>query len=127
MSEVQVQDALEDILSRVTFQVYYRQLGAVSVHFGSQAVYEAARYLSTTRMGGSVDWVVEGWVGEWDDLTVVPNFPDTSPRISLWLFGSFPRQRNTVLVRKGWWTLYLPAGVERRVVGVNISRLLLGR
>jgi len=119
---VALQNAEEDILNQVVFQAYYRQLGMVSLHFGVDALYSAAEYLANGSRGGTLSWVLPGRLAQWDEVIVAPGFSD-SPTISLWLVGSLYRQRNTVLVRKGWWTLYLPSVVERAVVSVRPPRL----
>jgi len=106
------QSAEEEILDKVLFQVYYRQLGMVALHFGTEKIYQAAVNLSNGPRRGKVSWVNEGRIFQWDDILVSPGLPDT-PKISAWFVGSAIRQKNTACIRKGWWTLYLPESVSR--------------
>jgi hypothetical protein len=92
------------ILDGLVFQAYYRVLSFVSIHAPVSEVYEAARHLAETKRGGEVYWVVEGRVARWDGLDVSPPYGVT---MNVWLFGAKLRGKNTVLARRGWWSLYL--------------------
>jgi hypothetical protein len=120
-ASITYQNAEQEILSEALFQVYYRQMGTVALHFGVSTIYEAAQYLATTPRGGTLSWLLNGRLAQWNDVIVAPGYSD-SPTISLWLGGSASRQKNTVLVRKGWWTFYLPSVVERTVTAVTALR-----
>ncbi len=106
-AQIPVTNPEQEVLNQVVFQTYYRQLGIVSIHFGVADVYAAAQALSATPRGGTVTWVVQDRVFQWDGVRITPQF-DTSPVMSMWLFGGKNREKNTVLTRKGFWTLYFP-------------------
>jgi len=91
------------VLEKILFQCYYRVLSFVSIHTGINNIYKAAKYLSeNTDKNGKVYWVVKGKIAKWDNLQV---FPDIT--MSVWLFGSELRQKNTVIARVGWWKMYV--------------------
>jgi len=91
------------VLDALVVQCYYRVLSFVSFHSGIDASFKAAQHLAETKRGGSVYWVVENsGVARWDDVEVFPGI-----RITIWLFGSKVRQKNTCLARRGFWALYL--------------------
>jgi len=109
------QDADQALLDSVIFQCWYRQLGIVSINIGTGRVYPAARYLAANGRGGSLSWVSTGRVMQWNDVVVAPGLPD-SPVVSMWLYGSAALQHNTVLTRKGFWSLDLfPAATSLRL------------
>jgi hypothetical protein len=114
------ENAYQDIIDRAVFQVYYRQLGTVALHFGVNTSFPACQYLADRSRGGKVSWVVPGAFGQWDGLQVTPGYSD-SPLMSLWFFGSAYLQKNTVFVRKGFWTLYLPDKLANKVVSFSPS------
>ena len=90
------------MLDALVVQCYYRILSFVSYHFGIDASFKAAEHLAETKRGGKVYWIVEGRVARWDDVEVFPGV-----RITIWLFGSEIRQKNSCLARRGFWALYL--------------------
>ena len=90
------------MLDALVVQCYYRILSFVSYHLGIDTSFKAAEHLAETKRGGKVFWVVEGRIARWDDVEVFPGV-----RITIWLFGSKARQKNTCLARRGWWALYL--------------------
>ena len=100
------QTPAEAVVDNVLFQVFYRQLGVVSVNFGTGDVYQAAQYLAAHGRGGSVSWVETGRLAQWDGLYVTPGVSG-SPAIDVWMFGSKGLQHNTVLLRKGFWSFDL--------------------
>ncbi|MEM3656760.1 MAG: hypothetical protein QXP58_09650 [Thermoprotei archaeon] len=107
----QITTAQEALIAQAIFQMYYRVLGMVSLHFGITETYNAMNAL-TSIYGGTLSYVVPGRVIAWNNLFVAPEYAD-SPTMSIWAFGSSIRQLNTVFVRKGFWTLYLPSSVTR--------------
>ena len=99
------------VIDSLVVQCYYRVLSFISFHFGIDDAFRAAQYLAETKRGGTVYWVVErAGIARWDDVEVFPGI-----RITIWLFGSKLRRKNTVMARRGWWALYL--------WDVNVKRL----
>lgn len=98
------------ILDTLVVQCYYRVLSFVSYHYGVDDSYKAAKHLSNIKRGGKVYWVLKDRVARWDDLEV---FPGT--KMSVWIFGSKHRQKNTVLARVGWWKLYIIDVLTRKI------------
>jgi hypothetical protein len=95
------------VISRLLWQCYYRLLSFVSYHGPIDESYEAAKYLSIEKMGeqvygGDVYWVVEGHVFRWDNVEVSPGIT-----MSLWFVGSAVLRKNTIMARRGWWSLYM--------------------
>jgi len=101
------------VLDALVVQAYYRVLSFVSFHLGIDASFKAAEHLAETKRGGKVYWVVEDRIARWDDVEVFPGI-----RITLWLFGSKARQKNTCLCRRGWWSLYLLDVQVKRIARV---------
>jgi len=101
MTEVELMDKWGSVVQRVTFQVYYRVMGVVSIHAPIDEVYTVCQVL-TEKMGGSVYWVVPKSVFRWDGVQV-----DHGVTQNIWVFGSVVRRRNVVFLRVGWWTLTL--------------------
>lgn len=94
------------VLDGVLFQVYYRQMGIVAVNFGNDEVLAAAQWLSQNGRGGTVSRVGKGRLLQWNGVVVAPGVAG-SPLMDIWLVGGKYAQRNTVLVRKGFWSFYL--------------------
>jgi len=99
-------DAVTGVVDGVLFQVFYRQMGIVAVNFGTGDVYAAAEWLSQNGRGGTVSWLSAGRVVQWNGMAVAPGI-DGSPTMDIWLVGGAVTQRNTVLIRKGFWSFYL--------------------
>lgn len=93
----------DPILSSALFQVFYRQLGMISLHIGVKAMVESARRLQPER-GGEIDEILPERVYQWRGVEV---FPGTGMRMNVWLVGSAMRQKNCLLMRVGWWTLWV--------------------
>jgi hypothetical protein len=122
LSTVTPQTAQESILNSALFQVYYRQLGIVSLNFGINDIFTAATYLAANGRGGTVSWVALNRVAQWQGVIVAPGYSD-SPTIDLWLVGGQTFNKNTVLIRKGFWYLYLPNIIS---AAINNGRKALG-
>lgn len=86
-------------------QLYYRQLGIVSMHGPVDEVVAAAAWLARNRKGGNVFWTTPGAVARWEGAEVYPGI-----FINEWLYGG---PRNTVLTRVGFWKLYVTRGAPR--------------
>lgn len=89
------------VIDRLLWQAYYRILSFISFHAPVGESYQAAQELSGTR-GGEVYWVVPDRVFRWDDVEVSPGI-----RMTVWIFGSALRGKNSVIARRGFWALYL--------------------
>jgi hypothetical protein len=104
-------DPAQAVLDQVLLQTFYRQLSTVAIHFGISTTYAAAEWLSQNGRGGSISWAIPGRVFIWSNLIVTPGVPD-SPTIDVWVFGAALTNWNSVLVRRGFWTLYLAPGTK---------------
>jgi hypothetical protein len=102
----QYEDAAQALLDNVLFQVSYRQLGMVALHRGIDTVVAAAQWLAANGRGGTVSWQIPGRLALWSGIAVTPGVPG-SPVIDVWMFGAALTQWNTVLVRRGFWQLYV--------------------
>jgi len=91
-------------LDNIIFQAWYRVLSFVSLHAPINEVYEAARYIAENKRGGTVYWVIPGRAARWDDLDVNPPH---GVKMTVWIFGSAIRKKNSVVARRGFWALYL--------------------
>ncbi len=92
------------ILDNLIFQAYYRVLSFVSIHAPVSEVFEVAKHIADAKRGGKVYWVVEPRIAKWENLDVNPPY---GMKMTVWLFGSAVRGKNTVITRRGWWSLYL--------------------
>lgn len=101
------------VVDALVLQSFYRQLSWVSMPAPIDEVYAAAQHLSETKRGGRLYWVVEGRVARWDDLEVFPGIRQTN-----WFVGSKLRGKNTAMVRRGWWSLYLLGPMVKGVASV---------
>lgn len=90
------------VVDSLLLQCYYRVLSFISIHAPIDEVFKAARYLAREKRGGKVFWVVPDRVARWDNVEVFPGITMT-----VWIFGSKIRRKNTVMARRGWWALYL--------------------
>lgn len=90
----------DPILQAVLFQVYYRQLGMVSIHIPIKDMIEAANRLKPQR-GGTIQEIRKNMVYRWVDVEA---FPNSNARMTVWMIGG---SRNTAFIRVGWWKLYL--------------------
>ena len=109
MSQQAFQNAWEEIINNLVYQVYYRLLGMVEVLADFDTTVSACQYLAEHVRGGEISTVRTGRVAQWDGLQIAPGLPET-PTMSIWIVGLFDRtnQKRSLLLRKGWWTLYLP-------------------
>ena len=105
------EDPVSAVVDQVLLQVYYRQLSTVAVHFGISRTFAAARWLAAHGRGGSVEWKVPGRLFLWSGLQVAVGVPG-SPTVDVWGFGAALTNFNTVLIRRGFWTLYLAPGTK---------------
>lgn len=104
MSTEEDWEKLLPVITRLLWQTYYRIFGMISFHATVWDSYNAAKWLSDNPYllhshNGQVSWVIENRVFIWEDVEVSPGIIMT-----VWFFGG---PRNTVMVRRGWWTLYL--------------------
>ncbi len=90
------------VADALVLQAYYRVLSFVSMHAPIDEVFLAIQEIAKTKRGGDVYWLpnLKGRVARWDGFEVYPGI-----QMSLWVFGSSLRRKNTVYVRVGWYTL----------------------
>lgn len=86
------------IIEKLLWQNYYRILSFISFHGPISESYVAATSL-IPQLGGNIFWVVENRIFRWDNVEISPGITMT-----VWFFGG---PRNTVMARRGWWSLYL--------------------
>jgi|GEM_PF-1508293 hypothetical protein len=103
---VPYQNADQAVVDTQADQIFYRQLGTVSVHVGINRVIAAAKWLAANGRGGTITWKVPGRVAFWEGVYVAPGLQG-SPVMNIWLVGGALLQRNTVIIRQGWWTFAL--------------------
>jgi hypothetical protein len=89
------------VVDTLVNQAYYRVLSFVSFRAPIDEAYQACQSLIDKR-GGKLYWVIEGRVAKWEDFEVYPDI-----KMSVYLFGSKIRRKNTVMCRVGWWKMYL--------------------
>ena len=90
------------VADALVLQAYYRTLGMVSMHAPIDQIYPAIQEISSTKRGGDIHWVVQDRVARWDNLEVYPGVT-----MSLYIFGSPIRKKNTVYTRVGFWQSYI--------------------
>ena len=112
VSDVQYTDEWQEIVDWLLYQAYYRLLGVVEVLTDFDTLVNAAQWLAEHERGGDVSIVIPGRLAQWDGLRVAPPFDE--PKMSVWLIGfrlydSLPEkvQHRSLILRKGWWTLYV--------------------
>jgi len=105
------QNAAQAVLDQVLLQTFYRQLSTVAIHFGVSTTFEAATWLSQNGRGGTVTWKIPGRLWLWEKLIVAVGVPG-SPTIDIWGFGAALTGWNSVLIRRGFYTLYLSPGTN---------------
>jgi hypothetical protein len=124
------ENAWQEIVDSLIKQVYYRLLGAVPVLTDFDTTYAACQYLSAKERGGIVSIVVPGRLAQWDGLEIAPGLEGT-PTMGMWIIGIFSRtqQKRTLLLRKGWWTLYLPnyVGAATLIQTIKAPTILGGK
>lgn len=105
------------VVSRLLWQCYYRVLGLISFHGSISEAYEAAKWLSESLLGpgGNVYWIVENRVFRWDNVEISPDI-----FMNVWFFGT---PRNTMMLRRGWWALYLLETSVKALVLPEVSQL----
>lgn len=106
-------------LDNIVFQAWYRVLSFVSLHAPINEVFEAARHISENERGGTVYWVIPDRVARWDDLDVSPPY---GLKMTVWIFGSALRRKNSVIARRGFWALYLWEPYVKRMARVLRTR-----
>jgi putative lipase involved disintegration of autophagic bodies len=114
------QDANQEIVDSVIWQVYYRTVGAVGIHIGVKDSYPAAQWLAANGRGGTVSWLVPGRLFVWLGINVTPGEPN-SPQMGALFAGSGLANLDTGIIRVGFWAPIL----WRRLVG-GASRLGVG-
>jgi hypothetical protein len=87
------------VIKKLLWQAYYRILGLISFHGPIEESFEATKAMSEREYGGDVYWVLEGRVFRWDDVEISPGIT-----MKIWFIGT---RGNTVMLRRGWWSLYL--------------------
>lgn len=110
------------VVERVTFQWFYRQLGAVNLPMGINIISRAIDILVKEKGMGSWHWLREGQVLVWEDVPV-----DHVARVHAYVFGGKRRKKNTVFVRQGFWKMYAIETTlnvfDRSLVGRTLARL----
>jgi hypothetical protein len=93
-------------MDQVILQTVYRTLSFVPIPFSIADGYDAAVWLSQNGRGGTLTWKVPGSVFLWTKCIVAPGTGGATTE-DLWVFGGV---KNTVLVRRFFWTNNLPIG-----------------
>lgn len=103
MAEVEAWAKWVPVIEKLLWQCFYRILSFISFPAPVDESFEAARDLSV-QLGGKVYWVhgLDGRVFRWDDVEFSPGL-----KMSVWFAGSKVRRKNTVMIRRGWYTFYV--------------------
>jgi hypothetical protein len=109
--------AWADIIARVSFQAFYRQLGMVSLPIGITVASQAIDILCKERNMGEWGWLLEDRVLLWKEIPI-----DSAVRYHAYVYGSPFRNKNSVFTRVGWWRMYF---VEAALKAFDAS--MLGR
>lgn len=96
------------LVDAVMFQSFYRTFGAVAIHVGVGASYDAAVWLSQNGRGGTVSWVIPGRLFLWSGLSVAPGIPNAQTMNVIGIGSGFG-QLNTGFERVGYWAMRLYA------------------
>lgn len=117
MAEVEPWRKYVPVIDHLLWQAYYRVLGFISFPAPVDESFQAVQNLSE-QLGGKVYWVptLEGRVFRWDDVEFSPGL-----KMGLWFVGSKIRGKNTVMCRRGWWTLYLTEPILL-IAGAGLGR-----
>jgi hypothetical protein len=106
------------IIERIVFQVFYRQLGIVSVHCGISVAAQAIDMLCKKGYG-SWKWLLQDRVLVWWDIPV-----NGAAKVHAYVFGGKIRDQNTVLVRQGFWRMYFLESSLRTFNETILGRIL---
>jgi hypothetical protein len=107
-----------NLVDSILFQVYYRTLGMVSLHGPVEEIYEACEILQKGKRGGNLYWVITDRIANWEDVKVADEITMT-----VRIFGSAIRGKNTVFMRKGFFTSYL---IDLPDISIKNMALVLG-
>jgi len=103
------------IFEKVILQVFYRVLGMVSIPIGIDLAARAIDLLC--RQGkGRWRWLVTGSALVWEDAPI-----DAAAKVYAYIFGG-PRQKNTVLVRSGFWRMYVLESAMTAIDRLRVRR-----
>jgi hypothetical protein len=95
------------LIERMLITTYYRILSFTSLHSPIVEVYTACKYMSeNTPYAGNVYWLIEQRIFNWDNVNVNRN-SDYPVTMSLRVFGSPIRNKNTVFARVGFYKFYI--------------------
>lgn len=120
MAEQEAWERWIPVIEKLLWQCYYRVLSFISFPAPIDESYEAVQYLSELERpllhdyGGEVHWVSEPRVFRWDDLELTPEI-----KMGVWFMGSALRRKNSVMIRRGWWTLYLREPIYVLMTGLK--------
>jgi len=95
------------IIERIVWQVFYRQLGIVAIHCDIKVAAKAIDILCQKGYG-NWKWLLEGRALVWQNIPI-----NHAARVHAYVFGGKIRGANTVLVRQGFWRMYvIEAGLK---------------
>ena len=104
------------IFERIVLQIFYRQLGMVSVPCPIAKSAEAIDLLCKEGYG-NWRWLLDNRILIWENIPI-----DHAAKVHAYVFGSMKRQENSVIIRQGFWKMYIAEGI---LSTLNIS--ILGR
>lgn len=110
------------LVERVTFQWFYRQLGAVNLPMGIDVISKAIDILAKEKGLGKWRWLIEGRTLVWENVPV-----DNVAKVSAYVFGGKARQKNSVFLRQGFWKMYTIETALRTFDRTIFGRILAGR
>jgi len=111
-----------NIIERVLFQVFYRNLGMVSLHVPIAVASQSIDYLCKEKDYGDWKWLLTNRVLVWENVPI-----NHVMKIHVYVFGSKLREKNTVLVRQGFWRMwFIEAGLrifDESLIGKIIAEI----
>lgn len=110
------------VVERVTFQWFYRQLGTVNLPMGIDVISKAIDILVKEKGLGGWRWLLEGRVLVWENVPV-----DKVGKVHAYVFGGKARQKNSVFVRQGFWKMYTIETALSTLDRTIFGRVLAGR
>jgi hypothetical protein len=105
-------------MERIVFQVFYRQLGMVSVHCGISTAAQAIDTLCKKGYG-SWKWLLQDRALVWQDIPV-----NGAAKVHAYVFGGKLRDQNTVIVRQGFYRMYVLESAIRAFNETIVGRIL---
>lgn len=114
-------EAWAPIFRRILHQVFYRQLGIVVIPCPFSVAWRSIDVLSREGLG-RWKWLLTNRALVWEEIPI-----DHAAKIHVYVFGGKKRDKNTVLIRQGFWRMYfIEAGLrlfDESIIGKVVARI----